>query len=416
MTSPIDSRRSARSNESGFVLMTGVIACVTLFAFLGLAVDVGYLETQKLRVQTAADAAAAGGAVAKSNGGNAAAVTAAGQYDSGLNGFTNGTNSATVTINNPPSSGYYTTNSAYVEAIVSQPTSTFFMRIVGINSVTVTARGVAKAPAASGCIYVLSPTAPQAFYMNGAHNVTTACGALVNSDATNATYFNGAFNWTGPLSMVGNYSFGGAYNFSPGSPVTGISSFSDPLSYLTPPAIGSCTYTNYTQTGAFNVTLSPGTYCGGITLNGAGNVTVSSGQYILTGSTGLSVVGAVNISQSGTTGVTIYNTGTGAISFAGASNVSLTAPTTGTYAGILFYQDPSDTAAATVTGASNANYVGALYFPDAALNYSGASNGAYTILVAQTLAFVGAANIGNNYSTLPGGSPIAASKGITFSE
>lgn len=140
------------------------------------------------------------------------------------------------------------------------------------------------------------------------------------------------------------------------------------------------------------------------------------GLYIFTGSTGLSVIGAVNISQSGTAGVTIYNSGTGAISFTGASNVSLTAPTTGTYAGILFYQNPSDTAAATVTGASNADYIGALYFPDAALNYSGASNGAYTILVAQTLAFVGAANIGDNYSTLPGGSPIAASTGITFAE
>ncbi len=149
MTSRISSRR-IRSSESGFVLITGALSSVTLLAFLGLAVDVGYLETEKLRVQTAADAAAAGAAIVKSKGGSSTAVVAAGQYDSALNGVKNGTNSATVTINNPPSSGYYTANNSYVEAIVSQPTSTYFMRILGHNSVTLTARGVARAGAASG--------------------------------------------------------------------------------------------------------------------------------------------------------------------------------------------------------------------------------------------------------------------------
>jgi hypothetical protein len=146
-----------------------------------------------------------------------------------------------------------------------------------------------------------------------------------------------------------------------------------------------------------------------MTFSGAGSIIFNAGTYILLGG-GLRISGAVNMTG---TGVTFYNTqGSGytygPISISGASSSTLSAPTTGSLAGILFFQDRTigSPAASGITGASNDNFVGALYFPTSALSYSGASNGQYTILVAKTLTFSGAASIGANYSSLPGGSPV----------
>ncbi len=393
---------TGRPRRRGFVLLTGALVSIGLFAFLGLGFDVGYLQWTRQRIQAAADAAALGAQRELEHGSSNSTAIQAGNDDAALNGFTNGVNNTTVTVNVPPTSGNYSGLSGDVEVLVSQQVPVFFLRLVGPASAALSARAVAI-PGASGCIYVLNPTAAQAFYMNGSYNVTTACGALVNSNNSQSTYFNGSWNWTGPLAMVGNYYFNGAYNFGPDSPLTGIGTITDPLSYLQPPSIGACNFTNYNKGGAYNVTVNPGVYCGGMRFSGAGNVTFNPGTYIFTGSTGLQTNGSVNMSGSG---VTFYNTGTGNVNLSGASNVNLSAPTSGSLAGILFYQDPSDTAAAVVNGSSNGNFVGTLYFPNATLSYNGSSNNQYTVLVANILKFTGSVNVNNNYASLPGGSPV----------
>jgi hypothetical protein len=83
------------------------------------------------------------------------------------------------------------------------------------------------------------------------------------------------------------------------------------------------------------------------------------------------------------------------------------APTTGPYAGILFYQDAGNTNAATITATGGSTLQGALYFPQAALNLNNTGAGAaYTIAVAQSLTLGGGTNFPADYSSLPGGSPI----------
>jgi uncharacterized membrane protein len=76
-----------------------------LLGAMGLAFDVGYLEYTQRQMQTAADAAAQGGAQEIVRG-NSTGVVAAADADATSNGFTSGTNSVTVTINNPPQTGY----------------------------------------------------------------------------------------------------------------------------------------------------------------------------------------------------------------------------------------------------------------------------------------------------------------------
>jgi len=92
----------------------------------------------------------------------------------------------------------------------------------------------------------------------------------------------------------------------------------------------------------------------------------------------------------------------------GGSTVQLAAPTTGALAGILFFQDRSVVSALvnTFSNGASTTFTGALYFPTTAVSYTGGAAGAYTIVVANTVGFSGGVTVNNNYSSLPGGSPI----------
>jgi hypothetical protein len=90
--------------------------------------------------------------------------------------------------------------------------------------------------------------------------------------------------------------------------------------------------------------------------------------------------------------------------------VDLSAPTSGSLTGILFFQDRSITStAANVLGGGAGKLEGALYFPTTPilLNAGQSTNAAYTIVVAKTINIqTNAFSINNNYSSLSGGSPI----------
>ena len=125
------------------MLVNIAVSATVLLAIVGLAIDTGYLQFVKTRMQAAADAAAVGGAQEiKLNG--AANVVAASMADAALNGFTNGVNSVGVIVNNPPASGSYTSSPTAVEVIVSQNVGTLFMQLLGFASVDVRARAVAR--------------------------------------------------------------------------------------------------------------------------------------------------------------------------------------------------------------------------------------------------------------------------------
>jgi hypothetical protein len=72
----------------------------------------------------------------------------AGQNAAAANGFTNDANGATVAVNNPPqsSSDPNNGNSNFVEVVITQNEPTFFARILGINSASLSARAEAMQP------------------------------------------------------------------------------------------------------------------------------------------------------------------------------------------------------------------------------------------------------------------------------
>src|SRR5262245_50359920 len=109
-------------NQRGVVLLMAAGVIFVLLAFLGLSFDVGYLDWQRRRAQTAADGAAMAGAWALQRGGD---LVTKGREGAALNFFTNGTDGVTVDLHNPPLQGAYAGNNRYVEAVVSQDAPSF---------------------------------------------------------------------------------------------------------------------------------------------------------------------------------------------------------------------------------------------------------------------------------------------------
>jgi hypothetical protein len=398
-----------------------VLVCVSLVAIMGMigvVTDFSFMQHQKNMMQTAADSAAMAGSEELSYGD----MVAAGKADAAVNGYTDGASSVTVTINNPPSTGPNAANSAYVEAIVSKPEPTYFMRALGVGTLTVSARAVAYEGNGPNCIYVMDPSASGAFSANGNVAVNSSCGLLVDSSSSSGLSVNGNVTITAPnIGVVGNYSQNGNSTLTP-TPKTGVIAASDPLAYLQAPTVGSCAHTNFSLNGNNGSSGSPyqmypGTYCGGISVNGNSTLHFNAGTYVLAGG-GMNING--NSTMSGT-GVTFYNTtgtgGYGAITLNGNSQANFSAPTSGSLAGILFFQDrsiPAGAAGSTINGNSSSTFDGAIYFATTTVNFNGNSSAnGYSILVADKLVLNGNSSLGSNYTSLTGGSPI---KGTILAE
>ncbi|HTQ37969.1 MAG TPA: hypothetical protein VMJ32_03020, partial [Pirellulales bacterium] len=92
-----------------------------------------------------------------------------------------------------------------------------------------------------------------------------------------------------------------------------------------------------------SLTLSPGTYSGGIHISGNAKVTLSPGTYYLDGG-GLSISGNGKLTGSG---VTIFNEPNSAmdrIFISGNGTATLSAPNSGEYQGLVLVQDPASSA------------------------------------------------------------------------
>ncbi len=173
-----------RRDRRGVILIAVTGMIFVLLAFVGLAFDVGYMQWSRRRAQTAADAAALSGAWAVQLG---SPVTTAGKSASAVNGFTDATDNVTVTIRNPPSSGSYMGNSSAVEAMVSQDPPSYFMRVLGYDTLPVRARAVAIQGFGTACVYALNPSVGSALKFSGNVTVNLGCGVIDDSGAGAAT-------------------------------------------------------------------------------------------------------------------------------------------------------------------------------------------------------------------------------------
>jgi hypothetical protein len=396
-------------------MVTMLLSLVVVLAFLGLAIDVGYEQYVKTQMQAAADAAALGGALELKASGASNLVTSA-KGDAAINGFTDGQNSVTVTVNNPPATGYSTSDSTAVEVLISQTVPTYFMQVLGFSSSNIQARAVARmGSGGTSCFFVLDPSMSGALNVNNGVTATISCGVIIDSSNSTALIVTGGSHLNAPyIGVTGGYTVNNGSSTNP-TPSVGVAAASNPLASLPTPTVGACTYTNINIGNGITTTLNPGTYCG-LTIGGGSTVTLNSGMYVLKGS-GFNINGGAHVTG---TGVTFYNSYASGYAykpfvFDNGTTISLTAPTTGSYAGILLFQDPTVVSSLrnSFAGGTNLTLTGTIYFPTTGVDFSNGANAAYTILVADNVNFTGGVTLNNNYSSLPGGSPIKGNAALS---
>src|SRR5208282_978173 len=253
-----------RPHAAGQIMAVVAVSLVALIGCAAIATDVGLLWTFKRQLQQAADAAAiAGDREVYSGNGSASDPTNiqnAALADVTQNGLANAqlwtqtknpcvgsAGQTCVVVNAPPQSGSYANDDSAVEVIVSQPVPTFFLKILNISSVTVTARAVARYSAAQGCLYALVATAPNAVVTSGGSLFSTQCNIYVDSNNTQGLVSSGGSSITAQNSTINvvasAYSGSG---FSP-TPITNASPVSDPFASMPAPTFSNtCACTNYT--------------------------------------------------------------------------------------------------------------------------------------------------------------------------
>lgn len=412
-----------RRSESGQTLLLLTISLIAMFGLLGLVVDIGWARFRQHAAQAAAESAAlaaAEAAVESGNGGfscgsnriaceelrpcaNPPPATPSDNLGNGClyaaaNGFRHGGRQA-VRIsagNSSPSPTVPGVNVRYwVTARVSENIPQLFSAVLGGASLTAAARATAgvHVDTENACIYVLDPTARGALGIGGTTEISTGgCEIFVNSRNSSAMIVGGSAALSaGAISVSGNYEVNGGPRISP-TPVTGVPPMPDPFANLPAPTFGSCNQTGL-KVKASPVTLHPGVYCRGIEISQQSNVTFTPGIYILNGG-GLQVSGGATLAGSG---VMFYNTSRGyafgPISISGGTNLNLSAPDSGAYKGVLFYQDRNlgNTAENDFTGNSGMNLDGTIYTPNGTLKFAGGntSEGPFTALVARRITFTG---------------------------
>lgn len=394
------------------------LAIVPLFGILGLVVDVGWAYYRKQAAQAAADAAAGAAAQAAyaTTGGSpncsspkvsyysaeytcpaSPSTTPTDNIGNGClyakeNGFVS-TGRQKVTFQSgvgsaPTSAGV--TIGYWVVARVSEDIPQLFSAVLGFSSTRVTARATTgtRDASAGGCVITLDPSAPSSLAISGTASLTSGCGVFVNSNSSSAINTNGggAISTTLPAKtqIVGGCN--GCANITP-APQTGVPTEADPFADLAPPTAGTCSDTvNPVNLGSKDkMTISPGTFCSGFNVGSQSQLTLNPGTYVV--QNGISIGGQATMKG---TGVTIYIQ-SGGVSMSGGASVSLTAPTSGSWQGILFYQDRADTSDSNLVGGTGQLMNGVLYFPSAHLTYTGGSSvsAQNTTIVSNTLSLVG---------------------------
>jgi hypothetical protein len=297
--------------------------------------------------------------------------------------------------------------------------TTAFTTPLGLTAPTISASATAGLAPPSDCVLTLDTSATDAISVNNMGSiVATGCGVFANSSATNAIYLNSGTisgSSVGAVGTVGE-SNSGSNTMSPAGGSSGQAAQSNPLASKTISTPTTCNYTNgnFTayQSTAYSFTQSANVFCGNTTIGGNSTTdTFAPGiYYVVNGNLTFN-----NADVTSASGVTFVLTGTspGAFSWTNYSGTyAMTAPTSGTTAGILVWQTcPSsgNAPANTMAGGSTLQISGAFYAPCGALNMSNnaqittASGGSVSVIT-DTLSVVGSAGIAASGSNSGSGS------------
>ncbi|HEY6202186.1 MAG TPA: Tad domain-containing protein [Candidatus Limnocylindria bacterium] len=424
--------------EGGQAIVLIALMMIVMLMIVGLAVDGGQLYSAKRTQQEASDAAAFAGAVVIYQSPVScwqappcAAARQAAFDDATRNGFTDGVNNTTVTVNHPPSSGPYAGLGKYVEVIIVRQVRTALVPAQSILN-PVRAHGVAGADPIKSpfAIFLLKQTGP-CLTTQGTGSIQVPAGVdlggVIQSNCTGNPSWDMqgsgvVYNQLGDNSVrtVGAVSAPGRVTCSLPctTPLqTGASIQPDPFAGFPRPPAEAVPF--WSGPGQYNIPasacnpatpLQPHTYVGGLLNNNNCTVYLATGVYVLKGggftqNANSGTIATIGASQA--LGAMIFNTNStypttgstcGDISAQQGGGFDTWAMATGPYAGMALYQDRNCTN--TIAIQSNGSYFfhGTLYAPTAALALTSQSGATlYSQLVVSELQMQSNGNMVVNY-------------------
>ncbi|MCA1831495.1 MAG: pilus assembly protein TadG-related protein [Actinobacteria bacterium] len=393
--------------EGGQALVMVAIVFMALMFVVGLAVDAGQLFASKRTQQEAADAAAFAGAVVIYQGGTVLQATQAAIDDASKNGFVNGTNSTTVTVNgaatassNGPTAGLYVSESPvqHVEVvIVRQVKTTLVPAEAAFNPVR--ARGVAGAESLNNGYPIMAlgtSCASAALTVSSNENIHVYGGGIISNSCNSAgvSGFSSGQDLqicnTPPAACTPNsYTFGvvggtTGNSFPAGVTVqTGITAVADPFAGYPKPD-------GKSYNGTSNLPTDPAKINSGNTaVEGIYSSTNINGKQLCHGIYILKGIGFSGVTRDTNAAHTDPNTGTACDgnvllynamsaypastgSCSGTGGDSTIRPmTAGVYAYMSVYQDPACTASLSASGSETLDASGTLYLPNGTIDLNG---------------------------------------------
>lgn len=400
--------RTLHGDEGGQAIVLIGIVLLGMITAVGLAMDAGQLYNGRRTAQEAADAGAFAGAVVLFQQGTVTQATSAATSDANLNGYcqaTSGlcssdapTSGTTVTVSSPPSSGAYAGNALCVQVVISTPVKTSLVPQQSTFS-TVTARGTACSITFSSGYAMMAldqncDSGTIKVQNNGSiivHNGSieiNSCSSTAGSNTGTVTLDAGyETDVVGNASGFPNTHSGYAVQADPfaGTPKPSTSGLTGTCTQSSP-----CTPTCTTSSGTIN---QPGVYTGSAGSNC--EYDFAPGTYIFEGGS-LDLQGTTNASACTGTTCTWPTTAGGVFFFFtmtsypatggycsdvvlnGKANTTLSAPTSGTYKGMLMWIDNNCTnnAGGQVTGMSIGgngaiSATGSIYVPSGTVSGNG---------------------------------------------
>jgi len=378
------------SRDAGQILVLTTVSMVVLLGIMALSVDASFMFEKRNRLHAAADAAAKAAAIelVRNPSVSQAALEKFADQEviaHGLLPVRQG-GSAAVTINHPPASGTFAGNSRYVEAVISEPTSTFFARTLGWQSMTPLASAVAGAEAPPACLITIDnlTIGNSAISLNG-------CGAAVGADLSGTNPNSRIVGTPTPSVNVVGACWGTCVNM--GSLTTKAPAPIDPLKGLAAPDNpGGCT-------AGVSPTLRPGCYS-----DIANTVTtLLPGEYYITG--------RVNIDTLTGDDVLLYLTGSGNLFATNNKSLHLTGRRTGPYRGIAIFQNAANISNFVTGNNFELDVTGAIYMPGSYLDYP---NSLWLRTTSCTLFLAKSLSIRNGNGALNGAGCLSAFPGAAF--
>ena len=392
---------SVMRSERGNVLFIATMSLPVLIGAGGLATDTIQWTLHQREIQRQADSAALAGAYAKAQGGSPAASATA-----EINRHSFVTLLGSPTVENAPTTGSYAGNTNAVRVVLQTRQALPFSSMFIGTAPTLTAEATAAVISNGNyCVISLEPTATAGVIMQGNASVTMGCGIATNSTAANAVVAGGSSSILAtPVAAVGGLQ--ASSNYASGTTLQPYSiTQPDPFASLPAPTLPSCsTKLNVAPNATAHVTNASGVTCyRGMDLKGT--VSFDPGVYYVDGSS-FSAGSQAAIIGAGVTFILTSNNATSnpasiaTVDINGGANIQLTAPASGTYAGVLFYQDrrAQDSGANNINGNASSILQGAVYMPSQEVSFSGNSGMTTQCvqIVSRRVTFTGSNTIANS--------------------